>query len=187
MARKGTGEPLPLVYGSRVEVAVLARHYCAGFSEAFAFECYGSDGRLVVAVRFEGLRSPGVTNADRQAYFDGIDKGNPGPRGAKYRAEVREVTEFADRFPAFGRFVASTAEELWVGPLVPADATVGTFNPAPASSDTWRVFDMQGALVGVVTLPARFRLMEAGIDYVAGIARDGEDVERVVVYRLTRT
>jgi hypothetical protein len=175
-----------LAYGSRVEVAVLARHYCAGYSATFAFECYDSDGKLVVAVRFDGLQPPAVTNADRQAYFDGIDKGNPGPRGAKYRAEVREVTEFADRFPAFGRLVASTAEELWVGPLVPADATVGNFNPAPTTSDTWRVFDMRGALVGIVSLPAHFRLMEAGIDYVAGIARDGEDVERVVVYRLTR-
>lgn len=187
MARKGKGEPIPLVYGPRIETAVLGLHYCAGYSEAFAFDCYASDGHHVVSVRMMGQRPPEVTAHDRQVYFDGVDKGNPGPRAAKYREEVRAVTVFADRLPAYGRFVASTSEELWVGPLVPADATVGTFNPSPATRTTWYVFSMEGKWVGRVDLPSRFRLMEAGADYVAGISRDSDDVEQVVVYTLSRS
>jgi hypothetical protein len=184
MARKRDGEPLPVVYGGRVEVAVLPRNFCVGYSATFAFTCFDEGGKSLVSVRMDGLRPLPVTEADRQGYFDGIDKGNPGPRGAKYRTEVRAVTEFADHLPAFGRFVASAAQELWVGPLTPADATVGSFNPAPDQETVWRVFDMRGAWLAEVTLPARFRLMEAGADYVAGVSRDSDDVERVVVYRL---
>lgn len=186
LARKGKGEPIPLVYGPRIEVAVLGRHYCAGFSDTFLIDCYTGDGKPVVSVRMEGARPPRVTARDRQVYFDGVDKGNPGPRGAKYREEVRAVTEFAAAFPAFGRLVPSTSEELWVGPLVPADATVGSFNPVPEGPTTWFVFNMAGRWVGRVELPARFRLMEAGADYVAGVAQDADEMERVVVYALSR-
>ena len=35
-------------------------------------------------------------------------------------------------------------------------------------------------------VPARFRLLEAGDDYVAGVMRDDDDVESVVVFRVVR-
>jgi hypothetical protein len=37
-----------------------------------------------------------------------------------------------------------------------------------------------------VTLPARFFLWEVGADYVAGVTRDADDTEVVVVYTLRR-
>jgi len=37
-----------------------------------------------------------------------------------------------------------------------------------------------------VELPSRFTPSEIGVDYVAGMARDEDDVERVEVYRLRK-
>jgi hypothetical protein len=119
-------------------------------------------------------------------FFNGIDVANPGPRGASYRKEVRETTVFAEGFPPFGRFLGSTSNELWVGPLVPADETLGTFNPSPPTTTIWSVYSADGEWIADVTLPARFRLMEAGFDYVAGVIRDPNDVEHVVIYPIDR-
>jgi hypothetical protein len=154
------------------------------FSTTYAFDCFDGDGNATTAVRMEGLRTAPVSNAEREIYYAGIDKGNPGPRGARYRAEVRVTTEFAERMPAFGRIVPSGTGALWVGPLTPADATVGSFNPAPDQETLWRVFDLSGAWLAEVTLPPRFRLMDAGADYVAGVLHGSDDVERVAVYGL---
>ena len=43
-----------------------------------------------------------------------------------------------------------------------------------------------GRWLAEVTLPARFALLDAGRDWVAGVQRDADDVESVVVLRLQR-
>ena len=45
---------------------------------------------------------------------------------------------------------------------------------------------MNGELVATVAGPARFRLWEAGMDYLLGVSTDAEGVERVVLYHLER-
>jgi hypothetical protein len=48
------------------------------------------------------------------------------------------------------------------------------------------VFSARGTWLSDVVLPPRFVPLEMGPDYVAGVAFDADDVERVVVWRLTR-
>lgn len=186
VVRDGRGRISGVIYGPRGHIAVMATGFCVGYSEQYSFRCYDASGGLRTVVVREGWRSRRVTEEDCQIFFDGIDKANPGPRGARYRKEVEEITKFAERFPPYGRFVGSTADELWVGSLVPADETLGTLNPSPPDPTVWSVYSVDGEWLSDVTLPARFRLMEAGADYVAGVARDATDVERVVVYPLLR-
>ncbi|HUF51820.1 MAG TPA: hypothetical protein VMN60_13420 [Longimicrobiales bacterium] len=157
-----------------------------GYSADNVIRCFDADGAFrmqIVRRQGQGAR---VTEADRAVFFDGIDRANPGERGAQYRAQVRKTTVFAERFPPFGRLVASAVGELWVGPLVAADETLGTLNPSPPGPTTWSVYTLDGVWLSDVTLPARFRLMDAGRDHVAGITRDSDDIERVTVYRLRR-
>lgn len=186
VVRDGRGRLSYVVYGPRAHVGALARAFCVGYSEEYSFRCFDALGRLRTVVVRKEWQSRRVTDADRQVFFDGIDKANPGPRAARYRTEVREITEFAERFPPYGRFVGSTNDELWVGPLVPTDETLGTWKPSPPDPTVWSVYSVDGEWLSDVTLPARFRLMEAGPDYVVGVVRDATDVERVVLYPLLR-
>ena len=50
----------------------------------------------------------------------------------------------------------------------------------------WYVFDPNGAWLGGLTTPARFSVLEIGVDYVLGTRRDEYDVEGVEFLRLTR-
>jgi hypothetical protein len=48
------------------------------------------------------------------------------------------------------------------------------------------VFAFDGAWIADVKLPPRFAPLDFGRDYVAGVAFDADDVERIVVWGLRR-
>ncbi len=174
------------VYGARAMVAVLSSSFCVGRSSAYAFECFDESGKATLKVQRRSETPRAVSSADREIYFHGIDVANPLPRQAAYRERVRRSTQFADHLPYFGRMIASTSDEIWIGPLNPADETLGPFSPVPDAATEWSVFSRGGRWLSTVTLPKRFRFMEAGADYVAGISRNSDDVESVVVYPLRK-
>jgi protein-disulfide isomerase len=177
--------PSALVYGPRLHVGVLRDGFCLGYSREYTVRCFDSDGREHTRVVREWKRYP-VRESDRQLFFDGIDEANPGPRGATYRHQVRETTAFAEHLPPFGRFLVTSENELWVGPLVLGDETLGELNPSPQDETVWSIYSARGRWLADITLPARFRPMDVGADYVAGVARDERDVESVVVYSIVR-
>jgi len=76
--------------------------------------------------------------------------------------------------PAYGRLLVDEEGFLW--------AAEPTRYPHPAGS--WTVFAPDGRLLGVVTMPERFRLHQAGPDWVLGVWRDELDVEFVVLFPL---
>lgn len=88
--------------------------------------------------------------------------------------------------PVYGRFLGSSADQLWIGPLVPEEATLGNPNPVPEDETVWSVYSRAGLWLADVTFPPRFRLMDADGEYVAGVSRDADGVEAVVVFRLRR-
>jgi hypothetical protein len=97
--------------------------------------------------------------------------------------------QFAEKRSAFGRFVPSTAGEVWVGEFVVLESLIpGRIGTAtPEKPTTWNVIGKDGMWIADVKLPARFALLDAGPDYVAGIELDADDVESVVVYRLMKS
>ncbi len=50
----------------------------------------------------------------------------------------------------------------------------------------WSVYSLEGRWLAEVEFPARFRLLSAGRDFVAGVTRTDQGTERVEVYRLGR-
>lgn len=175
-----------VVYGPRLVTAVLSDRVCLGFpSEGYQFRCLDAEGRTIVTV---SRRTPTerVTEAHHQGYFHLMDSANSLPRNAEYRKRLRVTTVFADRFPAYGRFVSSTADELWVGPTDPGDW--GTFpNPVPPESTVWSVYSKEGEWLSDVTLPAWFRLLAVDQESVIGLLRHPDDgIEKIVVYPLVR-
>lgn len=61
-----------------------------------------------------------------------------------------------------------------------------TFTPVDDTPTGWDVFDPRGVWLGVVELPARFRVMDIGPDYVAGVWKDELEVEFVRIYALSK-
>lgn len=185
--RRETGGPTALRYGPQGQVAALAHGYCTGFSSEYVVRCHDPSGRQISEVVREGWDPAPVTPEDRDVFFEGIDRANPGPRGEAYRKYVRETTVFAEVRPPYGRFVGSGADELWVGPMNPAEFTLGERNPVSEEPARWSVYSLEGRWLAEVELPARFRLLSAGREYVAGVTRTDQGTERVEVYRLGRT
>lgn len=80
------------------------------------------------------------------------------------------------------------------------DVRTVIYGAADRPAERWRLATTPSLVIGTVAgasetqvynivrvlRPPRFRLMDAGSDYVAGVSRDANDVERVVVYRLLR-
>jgi glutamate mutase epsilon subunit len=60
------------------------------------------------------------------------------------------------------------------------------FYPPPTTPTHWNVFAPDGRLLSEVTLPARFTPFEVGADYVLGVSRDNDDMERATLLRLRR-
>jgi hypothetical protein len=187
LSRRGEETPMALAFGPRLHGAVFDSHYCLGYSERFEIRCHDlNNGRVIAEIKRPGAAPVRITDKDRQRYFAGMDNANPDPRAAEFRKQIRVITQFADTRPAFGRLVPSQAGELWVSEFDPSDAIAGTLNPSPDEPLTWSVYSREGRWLANVRTPERFRLMDAGRDWIAGIERDADEVEQVVVYGLVR-
>lgn len=186
LSRRGEETPMALAFGPRLHAAVFESHYCLGYSERFAISCHDMNGRVIAEIRRTGDAPARITEQDRQRYFAGMDKANPDPRAAEFRQQIRVITQFADGRPAFGSLVPSQAGELWVSDFDASEAIAGTLNPSPDEPLMWSVFSRDGRPLANVRTPERFRLMDAGRDWIAGIERDADDVEQVVVYGVMR-
>lgn len=126
---------------------------------------------------------------DWQQSMPGED-GRPMSPAMKARmAQVLERTVFAERLPSFGKVILDQAGNLWVQRF---DYRSVFFTPGPVRTQTmsvasrWDVIDSAGRWVTTVDLPARFTPVEIGADYVAGLARDEDEIEQVRVYRLLK-
>lgn len=177
---------VPVFLGPVYRAAVLPDRVCVGWAARWEVSCYARDG----ALRTRTLRatSPGpVTEDDKRVFREGFLRANRGVPRDRAEATARSFP-IAERRSAMGRFVPATTGELWVGEFVISDEVFlgRTGLGSPDAATTWTVLAPDGRWIADVVLPARFTLLDAGPDYVAGVARDADDVERVEVYRLTR-
>lgn len=95
-----------------------------------------------------------------------------------------EAHAYPERHPAFRRIVATRQGWLWVERVHPDDPPRGDANPVRSGFTTWDVFDGDARWLGTVATPPRFRVLEVGADYVAGVWKDALDAELVRVYGL---
>jgi hypothetical protein len=126
---------------------------------------------------------------DWQQNMPGED-GRPMSPAMKARmAQMLERTVFAERLPSFGSMILDQTGNLWVQRF---DYRRVFYTPGPVRTQTmsvpskWDVIDPAGRWLCTVDLPARFTPVEIGSDYVAGLARDEDEVEQVRVYRLRK-
>ncbi len=152
------------------------------------------DGREARRIRLS-VPVQRVTDAEQDAYKTYVrnspgEDGRPMPPSMRARAEqALSRAAYAESFPAFGEMLVDRAGNLWVQRY---DYRSEFMTPGPVRTQTivvpttWYVIDPAGGWLTTVTLPERFTPVEIGVDYVAGLARDADDVEQVRVYRLVK-
>lgn len=95
---------------------------------------------------------------------------------------------FADRYPAFARFIGGPDGTVWVQRVITADKLPdrGLRDPQDFGSGEWDVFDRRGRYLGETSFPERFQPLEWKGDRVYGVFRDELDIQHVVRLQLVR-
>ncbi|HEX6314411.1 MAG TPA: hypothetical protein VFZ73_06105, partial [Gemmatimonadaceae bacterium] len=155
---------------------------------------FSSNGRLVRQIRMpdRSVKTPSdAIDAYREwmLTMPGEDGRAMSPAMKARRQQQLESAVYADRLPPFGAMIVDHTGNVW---LQRFDYRSVFYTPGPVRTQTmnvastWDVIDDRGRWITSVDLPARFTPVDIGADYIAGVARDEDDVEQVRVYRLVK-
>jgi hypothetical protein len=114
--------------------------------------------------------------ADRQQRIDASDLAAIDPMMARVQRRLFADLPHRDTLPAITRALVDGSGNVWME----------EFRIDPRAAGTWSVFDPGGRWLGQVQTPAGVKVMSISRDEVLGVAKDENDVERVVVYPLLR-
>ncbi|MHB1222617.1 MAG: hypothetical protein ACYC2G_01015 [Gemmatimonadaceae bacterium] len=166
-------------FGRSSRVAMDDDGFWFGSSDRYELTHHSADGRTERIIRrpVEPLAvTPAVTAAAREVELNRVTDAP-----AEARDMLRQMTtEKWDRatipatMPAHGELLTDDAGRLWVAETTVPDDTI----------PRWTAFDADGRMLGTITMPARFRALEFGPDYVLGVATDENEVERVTLHPL---
>lgn len=167
--REGDIEILP--FTSHPAVTVSDEVYTSSGAD-FVIERHARDGSTAT---FESDRLPQPVDAEmRGAYRARLEETWPEPLLSSM-LEVMDNPHVPDQLPAYSDLVVASRGELW--------ARVWTLDGREASD--WDVFSPDGHLIGRVTNPPDFRLMEVVGDTAIGVFTDELGVEYLETRRVT--
>jgi hypothetical protein len=157
-------------------LAVSGSEVWMGDSDRFRIERRAAGGQVLGAISREWKGAPvrpGDVERHKRERLEQIVE-------ASYRQHEERALEkmpFPETAPAFGALLTDDGGRVWVGdsPLF-AD-----------SARKWSVFTPAGAEVATLRTPPGLEVMQAGDGFVLGTWKDEDDVERVRVYRITRS
>jgi hypothetical protein len=97
---------------------------------------------------------------------------------ARQWLDVRyDAAVLGDRLPAFRTLLTDSQGLIWLE----------GFRADETQPGKYFVLSIDAEHVATVAAPAGFRATDIGADYVLGVTTDGDGVERIAMYRLTRT
>jgi hypothetical protein len=165
----GTG---PHPFGRATVLAAARGLAYVGSGEPYEISVYDDRGelrQLIRAPREDLAVTSELLNRFREERLSALPD-------ARRPAEERFLRELAkvESIPAFTALMVDAAGRLWAR----------RFQGPGDEGERWGIFLPDGSFLGHLSLPNRFRLMEAGVDYVLGVERDELDVEYVRMYEL---
>lgn len=170
----------PAPFGRTAQAEVDGDGFWFGSTDRYVLGRYDQTGRLTRLVRRPVEPLP-VRPEDAEALKArelSADRPNSNPEmAANLKRAVESKWENAvlpERMPAHGPLVVDRGGRLWVRQT----------RPPADSTPRYDVFDREGRLLGEVTLPVGFRVLDIGEDYVLGVGRDENDVEQVRLHAL---
>lgn len=181
-----------VVFGPMIALDIQDDRLVVGYPQRFELHVLDADGSLVRTLRRSWTPVP-VTEEQRSAYRDalinlgGEDGRAVSPRLQQQRRDLIDDAVFAEQLPAFGMVQASSDGHLWVAETDLEDQLRRRFGRGSrAGVGRWTVFDPAGRWLGPVELPPGFEPRDFGVDRIAGIWRDENDVEHVRVLAIRR-
>lgn len=174
--------------GPSLSVAASAERIFAGFSETLDIHVWDESGRLIQRIR-RAWDPVEVSVSDQDAYTESlIEQGEGRPAVEAAYRQLAEEMIYPEAHPAHDRLLAAANGELWVQrpQIEPPWSEAIDYNPVRPYPSDWDIFSRDGRWLGTVTVPARFRVMDVTNEHVAGVAKDGLNVERVQIWRVRR-
>ena len=128
-----------------------------------------------ILVRWEGRRRREATDWVG-AYLEGIRANARSANDERYYNRLVRDAPLPRYLPVYQDLLVDGTGRIWVE----------RYRAPGETTPEWDVFDVDGIWLGKVETPHRFRVMEIGDDYLAGVFRDELDVEYVRVYELLK-
>lgn len=160
-------------------------------NDRFRISVYAPDGMLTRVITMPVENQP-VSEEDISIIEDMLEsifeqQGVP-PQALEI---IKQGMTFEDVYPAFTQMRSGPENGLWVQRVgIPSEMTEDereNFNPMlDQGSDEWDVFDAEGRLLGMVTMPDRFTPFSLKGDLMYGVWRDELEVQYVKVFRVTK-
>ena len=165
----------PRHLGKRTSIAVGSSSIVIGTADRYEVNEYSRQGVRLRTISERREPIP-VTAREIAAYVDDHVVRNPRRNEAATRKYFAELL-WPDVYPAYAAVLVDELDNLWIEDF-----------PIPGrASGNWSVFSVgTGAKVATARMPAGFRLLEAGSDFVVGVWRDELDVDYVRVYRIAK-
>jgi hypothetical protein len=162
-------------FGRRMAVAVSDSLIWIGTADDFSIDAYDLDGTLVRRVRVPMYETRAVRE-DHLAVWVQDAMATLEASMAEHMRPFFEGVRPPDRLPPYERILVDSEGYLWTEHYVlPGD-----------ERRTLSVFREDGSMLGDVSVPASFRVLEIGRDYMLGRMLDELEVEHVQLYRLAR-
>lgn len=167
----------PPIFGRDAFVHAAAGRIAVGATDEYAVDVY-DHARLALRVRADvptARPAAGQVERERERLGGGASGSLPAPIAEARRQAVAAIPA-RETLPAFGALRVDRAGAVWIR----------DYHVADGRPQQWTVLDSDGTPRARVALPAPFDVFDIGHDYVVGRARDADDVETVLVLRLTR-
>ena len=160
-----------------------------GNNSVYRLEVFGPEGDLERVIAKERERTP-ITETDQEEFRRVI-------RNAWERAGMPpqamdmmgQALDFAEYYPAYANLFGGPEGSVWVQRVQsPEDVreSGATFDLQDIGGPDWEVFDDEGRLLGVVTMPPRFTPLLFRGDHIYGVLRDDLDVQYATRMRVSR-
>lgn len=162
----------------------------SGKNSTYSLDIRNPEGQLSTILRRASSRRP-VSESEKESFRGAMrsaweDAGMP-PAMA---AQMEQVVEFEDTWPALAALLAGPEGTLWVQRVDPETA----IDPAAfedlqnlqVGSPAWDVFDAEGRYLGIVEMPERFTPRRVVGDLIYGVQTDELGVARVSRLRVVR-
>jgi hypothetical protein len=182
---------MPIQFAPMLSITSGTNEFFVAYPETYRINGYGLDGKPTRVISRAWQPVP-VTAADIKQYGDGFvntlsEGGSSSPQWRAFRQKRLDQTTFAKQMPAFGSMRTDTEGNLWVQEGRPIINKTGDgFSTVSTDPTRFDVFTPAGAWLGSVQTPPRFRVMDIGKDYIAGLYVGDEDIETIRFYRLTK-
>ena len=135
----------------------------------------GADGELLRIIRWAGEPRPVTSDVIARYRSEQLEQADT----PEFRQSVESMLEglvFPEHIPVYQSLLVDTEDHLWVE----------RYRTTWEDERRWWVFDPSGRWMGEAPVPTDLDIREVGSDYVLGVRRDESNVERVVVYGLSR-